>query len=154
MVGSSLFYLLADLSLTPVVVGESLGHEVAITVTGLKPNHFYNIRVVAMGPNNFQAASPVIRLRTFGKDGKPDLGNARLPTNFVDDDAARGKRGDDSDDSDAHFSSSAAVESAPVLDNASNTREGTAPQHYKPPTLPFCGEHGPANCEDTNFKWA
>lgn len=108
-----------------MVVGESLGHEVAITVTGLKPNHFYNIRVVAMGPNNFQAASPVIRLRTFGKDGKPDLGNARLPTNFVDDDAARGKRGDDSDDSDAHFSSSAAVESAPVLDNASNTREGT-----------------------------
>ena len=45
-------------------VGESANQETAITVTGLKPNHFYNIRVIAVGYNNFQAGSRVIRLRT------------------------------------------------------------------------------------------
>lgn len=77
-------------------VGESPGTDLAITVTGLKPDHFYNIRVVALGPNNFQAASQTVRLRTFGKDGKPFLGNARLPTNFVGDDLSKPRGGDDS----------------------------------------------------------
>lgn len=57
--------------------------EPAIVVTGLKPDHFYNVRVIAVGSNNFQAGSRVIRLRTFGQDGRPQLGNARLPSNFA-----------------------------------------------------------------------
>lgn len=64
-------------------VGESANQETAITVTGLKPNHFYNIRVIAVGYNNFQAGSRVIRLRTFERDGRPQLGDGRLPSNFV-----------------------------------------------------------------------
>ncbi|KAK4141842.1 uncharacterized protein C8A04DRAFT_13717 [Dichotomopilus funicola] len=67
-----------------VVVGDvAANQEPAIVVSGLKPDHFYNVRVIAVGSNNFQAGSRVIRLRTFGRDGRPQLGNARLPSNFV-----------------------------------------------------------------------
>ncbi|PSR79804.1 hypothetical protein BD289DRAFT_441850 [Coniella lustricola] len=66
-----------------VVVGESpANQETAITVTGLKPSHFYNVRVIAVGANSFQAGSRTVRLRTFGRDGRPQLGNSRLPPNF------------------------------------------------------------------------
>ncbi|KAH7156286.1 hypothetical protein EDB81DRAFT_786532 [Dactylonectria macrodidyma] len=110
-----------------VHVGDSPGNEVAITVTGLKPDHFYNIRVVAVGPNNFQAGSPVVRLRTFGKDGKPQLGNSRLPTSFTNNDHPRNKPDDDNDDSDSHRPSVPSVEAAPVLDgNAVPTSDITA----------------------------
>jgi len=65
-------------------VGEvAANQEPAIVVSGLKPNHFYNVRVIAVGSNNFQAGSRVIRLRTFGRDGRPQLGNSRLPSNFI-----------------------------------------------------------------------
>jgi hypothetical protein len=67
-------------------VGEvAANQEPAIVVSGLKPDHFYNVRVIAVGSNNFQAGSRVIRLRTFGRDGRPQLGNSRLPSNFVPD---------------------------------------------------------------------
>ncbi|KAK4216571.1 hypothetical protein QBC37DRAFT_278981 [Rhypophila decipiens] len=67
-----------------VVVGDvAANQEPAIVVTGLKPDHFYNVRVISVGSNNFQAGSRVIRLRTFGQDGRPQLGNARLPSNFT-----------------------------------------------------------------------
>ncbi|KAL2161400.1 hypothetical protein VTH06DRAFT_7961 [Thermothelomyces fergusii] len=67
-----------------VIVGEvAANQEPAIVVSGLKPDHFYNVRVIAVGSNNFQAGSRVIRLRTFGRDGRPHLGNSRLPSNFV-----------------------------------------------------------------------
>ncbi|KXX82941.1 hypothetical protein MMYC01_200627 [Madurella mycetomatis] len=66
-----------------VVVGEvAANQEPAIVVSGLKPDHFYNVRVIAVGSNNFQAGSRVIRLRTFGRDGRPQIGNSRLPSNF------------------------------------------------------------------------
>lgn len=64
------------------VVGESAPTETAITVTGLKPDHYYNVVIIAVGHNNFQAGSRVIRLCTFSKDGRPQLGNGRLPSNF------------------------------------------------------------------------
>ncbi|CAD6505282.1 BgTH12-00774 [Blumeria graminis f. sp. triticale] len=64
-----------------VNVGETSRLETAITVTGLRPGHFYNVRVIAVGPNNFQAGSLVIRLRTYGKDGRPMLGNRRSYSN-------------------------------------------------------------------------
>ncbi|KAK3945403.1 hypothetical protein QBC46DRAFT_117262 [Diplogelasinospora grovesii] len=70
-----------------VVVGEvGANQEPAIVVSGLKPDHFYNVRVIAVGSNNFQAGSRFIRLRTFSRDGRPQLGNARLPSNFMPDD--------------------------------------------------------------------
>ncbi|KAM5355456.1 hypothetical protein ACJ41O_002102 [Fusarium nematophilum] len=100
-----------------VHVGDSPGNEVAITVTGLKPDHFYNIRVVAVGPNNFQAGSQVLRLRTFGKDGKPQLGNSRLPTSFANNDHPRPKSRDETDDADSQKKPPVpSVEAAPVLD--------------------------------------
>ncbi|CAH0029454.1 unnamed protein product [Clonostachys rhizophaga] len=113
-------------------VGESPHDETAITVTGLKPSHFYNIRVVAIGQNNFQAASDTVRLRTFGSDGRPSLGNARLPANFVDDEDTKPRGIDDGIGSEGRAPSfaAAAVETAPPLDGAVNaTRDlpSTAP---------------------------
>lgn len=107
-------------------MGDSPGNEVAITVTGLKPDHFYNIRVVAIGPNNFQAGSPVVRLRTFGKDGKPHLGNSRLPTNFAEHDVPRIGHVEERDDAGVSRTSVPSVEAAPVLDgNSAATRDTT-----------------------------
>ncbi|KAK6214828.1 fibronectin type III domain-containing protein [Colletotrichum tabaci] len=74
-----------------VNVGESRQEETAITVTGLRPNHCYNIRVIAVGPNNFQAGSQVIRLRTYRSDGRPELGNSRLPDSFQEQDQKSGQ---------------------------------------------------------------
>ncbi|WQF87275.1 Putative fibronectin type III, immunoglobulin-like, fibronectin type III superfamily [Colletotrichum destructivum] len=74
-----------------VNVGESRQEETAITVTGLRPNHCYNIRVIAVGPNNFQAGSQVIRLRTYRSDGRPELGNSRLPDSFQEQDPKSGQ---------------------------------------------------------------
>ena len=68
--------------------------ESAIVVSGLKPNHFYNVRVIAVGSNNFQAGSRVIRLRTFGSDGRPQLGSARLPSNFFSHEQPNAVQGD------------------------------------------------------------
>ncbi|KAI9763608.1 MAG: hypothetical protein M1840_000402 [Geoglossum simile] len=48
-------------------VGDSSRLETAVTVTGLKPDHLYNIRVVAANAHNFQAPSRLIRLRTEGR---------------------------------------------------------------------------------------
>ncbi|KAK4043722.1 hypothetical protein C8A01DRAFT_43474 [Parachaetomium inaequale] len=79
-----------------VVVGEvAANQEPAIVVSGLKPDHFYNVRVIAVGSNNFQAGSRVIRLRTFGRDGRPQLGNSRLPSNFIPEEPAPGEIGDE-----------------------------------------------------------
>ncbi|EPE29755.1 Fibronectin type III [Glarea lozoyensis ATCC 20868] len=69
-----------------VNVGELPQREtVVIEVTGLKPGHFYNVRVIALGSNNFQAGSRVIRARTYGRDGHPQLENGAVPSNAVDD---------------------------------------------------------------------
>ncbi|KFA53698.1 hypothetical protein S40293_03832 [Stachybotrys chartarum IBT 40293] len=99
-----------------VQVGVTPGFDVAITVTGLKPSHFYNIRVVAVGPNNFQAGSQVVRLRTFRKDGLPHLGGGRLPTNWSENDVDRAQNNDESDDSETPKPSVPSIEAAPVVD--------------------------------------
>ena len=82
------------------IVGDvAANQEPAIVVSGLKPNHFYNVRVIAVGSNNFQAGSRVIRLRTFGRDGRPELGNSRLPSNFVPEEPRRSTLNETGDDS-------------------------------------------------------
>lgn len=52
------------------IVGESSRSEMAITVSGLKPDHFYGVRVVAVNAGNFQTASGIVRLKTLGQDGQ------------------------------------------------------------------------------------
>ncbi|KAI1806547.1 hypothetical protein F4811DRAFT_510425 [Daldinia bambusicola] len=100
-----------------VNVGDSANQETAITVTGLKPNHFYNIRVIAVGYNNFQAGSRVIRLRTYGRDGRPQLGDGRLPSNFVPEEQQLAMPSDHADEDGASRGSAAGVETASVPDN-------------------------------------
>ncbi|KAH8813242.1 hypothetical protein F5884DRAFT_751531 [Xylogone sp. PMI_703] len=82
-----------------VNVGDSSRSENAITVTGLKPAHYYNVRVIAVGSNNFQAGSRVIRLRTYGRDGRPQLGAGRMPSNMSNDGQQNAGAADDSDES-------------------------------------------------------
>lgn len=69
-------------------MGESSRLETAIEVTGLRPGHFYNVRVIAVGPNNFQAGSKVIRLRTLGRDGRPLANTITFPSSAEEQDSA------------------------------------------------------------------
>ncbi|KAI9837032.1 MAG: hypothetical protein M1819_000681 [Sarea resinae] len=50
-----------------VIVGESSRQETSVTVTGLKPDHFYAVRVIATNASNFQTPSRLIRLKTYTK---------------------------------------------------------------------------------------
>lgn len=98
-------------------VGESSRLETAITVTGLKPGHFYNVRVIAVGNNNFQAGSRVIRLRTYNRDGRPDLGG-RILNNLASDEAA-GAVVDSSDESAGVRSHGVGIEAASMPEGLS-----------------------------------
>ncbi|KAJ3565435.1 hypothetical protein NPX13_g7506 [Xylaria arbuscula] len=102
-----------------VNVGDSANQETAITVTGLKPNHFYNIRVIAVGYNNFQAGSRVIRLRTFSRDGRPQLGDGRLPSNFALDEQQAATPNDHPDEDGTSRGPAAGVETASIPDSSS-----------------------------------
>ncbi|OHE93525.1 fibronectin type III domain-containing protein [Colletotrichum orchidophilum] len=110
-----------------VNVGESRQEETAITVTGLRPNHCYNIRVIAVGPNNFQAGSQVIRLRTYRSDGRPELGNSRLPDSFQDQDPRPGQTPCTEDN--GSRSQVPTIEAAPSLEGGSAAaRDGPSGQ--------------------------
>ncbi|KAI0023820.1 hypothetical protein F4780DRAFT_785600 [Xylariomycetidae sp. FL0641] len=110
-----------------VNVGDSANQETAITVTGLKPNHFYNVRVIAVGYNNFQAGSRVIRLRTFAKDGRPQLGDGRLPSNFVPEEQQLAVPGEATDEDGTARSPAAGVETATIPDaSTSHSRDQNA----------------------------
>ncbi|KAI1455770.1 hypothetical protein F4805DRAFT_459416 [Annulohypoxylon moriforme] len=128
-----------------VNVGDSANQETAITVTGLKPNHFYNIRVIAVGYNNFQAGSRVIRLRTYARDGRPQLGDGRLPSNFVPEEQQLAMPNDHADEDGGIRTAAASVETASIPDNSgvareasssnlSNTRRNTLTRKHSPST--------------------
>ncbi|KAL3425348.1 fibronectin type iii domain protein [Phlyctema vagabunda] len=97
-----------------VNVGESSRTETAITVTGLKASHFYNVRVIAVGSNNFQAGSKVIRLRTYGRDGRPQLTNGRVPSNLSLEEQQNSSLAESSDEAPAVRGHNASVETAPM----------------------------------------
>ncbi|XDG08310.1 hypothetical protein ABKA04_007925 [Annulohypoxylon sp. FPYF3050] len=128
-----------------VNVGDSANQETAITVTGLKPNHFYNIRVIAVGYNNFQAGSRVIRLRTYARDGRPQLGDGRLPSNFIPEEQQLAMPNDHADEDGGTRSAAAGVETASIPENSgaareasssnlSNTRRNTLTRKHSPST--------------------
>lgn len=119
--------------------------EPAIVVSGLKPNHFYNVRVIAVGSNNFQAGSRVIRLRTFGRDGRPQLGNARLPSNFLPDEQSSSAQGDHVDENGVPKSPGLALESAPPPDAAPTLgREGSSTASSGPRRNTVTRRHSPS----------
>ncbi|KAL2154265.1 hypothetical protein VTH82DRAFT_2941 [Thermothelomyces myriococcoides] len=130
-----------------VIVGEvAANQEPAIVVSGLKPDHFYNVRVIAVGSNNFQAGSRVIRLRTFGRDGRPHLGNSRLPSNFVPEEPRHSGTNDTSDETGGGRSPFPALEvptvqetpASPARDPSSTgpggTRRNTVTRRHSPST--------------------
>lgn len=79
-------------------VGETSWMETAITITGLRPVHYYNIRVISVGSNNFQAGSLVIRVRTYGKDGRPALDSSYSSPNSAHEDIFTSSGDETSDD--------------------------------------------------------
>ncbi|KAI5864910.1 hypothetical protein GGS23DRAFT_562332 [Durotheca rogersii] len=128
-----------------VNVGDSANQETAITVTGLKPNHFYNIRVIAVGYNNFQAPSRVVRLRTYARDGRPQLGDGRLPASFVPEQQHLAMPSDHADEEGGSRSPAAGVEAASVAEPSgltaqassgalSGTRRNTLTRKHSPST--------------------
>lgn len=129
-----------------VNVGESSRLETAITVTGLKPGHFYNVRVIAVGPNNFQAGGGVIRLRTYGRDGRPQLPNGRTSSNH----SVEDQNGSDSgDESLGVRSSSVGLEAAPILDGVqAMAREQPSGNHPVQRRNTGGRKHSPSNAAD------
>ncbi|KAI0169106.1 hypothetical protein GGR52DRAFT_553745 [Hypoxylon sp. FL1284] len=129
-----------------VNVGDSANQETAITVTGLKPNHFYNIRVIAVGYNNFQAGSRVIRLQTYGRDGRPQLGDGRVPSNFAPEEQQLAMPSDHADEDGGTRTPAASVEAASVPESSvtsaretsssllSNARRNTLTRKHSPST--------------------
>lgn len=106
-------------------VGESpANQETAITVTGLKPSHFYNISVIAVGSNSFQAGSKNIRIRTHDPHGRPQLGNSRLPPNFEPEEQPSYPQGEHGDENGAPRSPVPGIETATMPDGVPTlTRE-------------------------------
>ncbi|SPO02249.1 uncharacterized protein DNG_04922 [Cephalotrichum gorgonifer] len=118
-----------------VNVGSPGAQDTAIIVTGLKPGHFYNIRVIAVGSNNFQSGSPVIRLRTYGKDSRPQLANGRLPPSFVDQEQTRRKEAGQDDDTEPPRSPRPAIESAPPIDGSTSRDTGSGAASHRRNTV-------------------
>ncbi|CAI4218641.1 unnamed protein product [Parascedosporium putredinis] len=127
-VGDLIDILKVDVPEAPDVNGVNVGNsgpqDTAITVTGLKPAHFYNIRVIAVGSNNFQSGSSVIRLRTYGKDSKPRLTNGRLPPSFLDQEQHRRREDEPDGDNELPRSPLPSIEAAPALDGSSSRDSG------------------------------
>ncbi|KAL1879978.1 hypothetical protein VTK73DRAFT_6558 [Phialemonium thermophilum] len=148
-----------------VVVGDvAANQEPAIVVSGLKPNHFYNVRVIAVGSNNFQAGSRVIRLRTFGSDGRPQLGTSRLPPNFISHDYPGSVQGERVDEVGVLKSNIPAVENVTTSDAAAlpllregsgavGSRRSTITRRHSPSTtsidLPPCHDDAGGEIEQT-----
>ena len=65
-----------------------------------------------MGSNNFQAGSGVIRLKTYGRDGRPQLPNGRVPSNFSLENQQNGALADSSDESPSVKSHGVGIEAA------------------------------------------
>ncbi|KAI6244436.1 hypothetical protein HI914_07568 [Erysiphe necator] len=99
-------------------VGETSWLETAITVTGLRPVHYYNIRVISVGSNNFQAGSLVIRVRTYGKDGRPALDSSFSPPNPAPEDEVTDSGNETSDDGHG-----VCVEATALPDSFTNTHQ-------------------------------
>ncbi|KAI0473618.1 hypothetical protein GGR56DRAFT_648289 [Xylariaceae sp. FL0804] len=127
-----------------VNVGDSANQETAITVTGLKPNHFYNVRVIAVGANNFQAGSRVIRLRTFGRDGRPQLGDERVPSNFVPEDQQLAMPAEQTDEDGVPLSPAAGVEAAPIPDTSNVPSRETPNSSAIPRRNTLTRKHSPS----------
>ncbi|KAK4164132.1 hypothetical protein QBC43DRAFT_318147 [Cladorrhinum sp. PSN259] len=129
-----------------VVVGEvAANQEPAIVVSGLKPDHFYNVRVIAVGSNNFQSGSRVIRLRTFGRDGRPQLGNSRLPSNFTADEPHATAQGEHVDENGVLRSSFPALESAGIPEGTSSpARDGSSTATSGPRRNTVTRKHSPS----------
>lgn len=74
-----------------------------------------------MGSNHFQTGSAVIRVRTYGRDGRPILDNGRVPTNFSLEEPA--PTPDDSSDDCPTGRGPAGIEPATLLDSSQSKRE-------------------------------
>ncbi|CCC10290.1 hypothetical protein SMACR_02867 [Sordaria macrospora] len=129
-----------------VVVGDvPANQDPAIVVSGLKPDHFYNVRVIAVGSNNFQAGSRVVRLRTFAQDGRPQLGNARLPSSFTIEEPNRTKQSEPLDENASSRPPIPALETATALEGvAPSTRDGLSAAAAGPRRNTVTRRHSPS----------
>ncbi|RDL32999.1 Uncharacterized protein BP5553_08438 [Venustampulla echinocandica] len=128
-----------------VNVGESSRTETAITVTGLKPSHFYNVRVIAVGHNNFQAGSKVIRLRTYGRDGRPQTDSGRIPSNLAIGDQQSTTLVESSDESPAVRAHAAGIEAAAVAESSQPAARETSSTHSSQRRNTGGRKHSPSN---------
>lgn len=110
-----------------------------------------------MGNSNFQAGSQVIRLRTYNRDGRPDLGG-RIPNNLATEDASNGAVVDSSDESAAVRCHGVAIEAASMSEGVptlvrepsshAGSRRNTGARKHSPSTA---SEHPPLPAQASNI---
>ena len=101
-------------------VGEINKGETSVQVTGLKPGHFYNIRVIASTPANFSTLGQLIRLRTLPSSGTTASGSPN-------DHPAESTEGYESHEAAAVRPAPAQYESNTVPQMIKEANEGTIP---------------------------
>lgn len=81
--------------------------------------------MIAIGSNNFQAQSEVLRLRTYGRDGRPILTNGRVPSNLLLED----HRNDNDDNLAAGPSAAVGIEAVPFADGSQTMAREPSASH-------------------------
>lgn len=89
-----------------------------MTVTGLRPGIFYNVRVIAVGSNNFHSSSDVLRLQTYDQNGRPHLASSRVIANISAQEIQNAALPDSSEEGARVRSHAASLEAAPVQEAA------------------------------------
>ncbi|KAI9817126.1 MAG: hypothetical protein M1827_001238 [Pycnora praestabilis] len=107
-----------------VIVGESARAETSVTVTGLKPDHLYNVRVIATNASSFYVPSRIIRLKTSSKpSSSTGPGDDALPNHA--NSRASGQNLDDSPSVQAHGTYSGPVISVPTAPAMAREHSGS-----------------------------
>ncbi|KAL8705457.1 MAG: hypothetical protein Q9201_001438 [Fulgogasparrea decipioides] len=128
-----------------IKVGEFGHKDTSIQVTGLKPGHYYNIRVIATNSANFSTLGPLIRLRTvpaINKDGDHfgNLGDDNVEEPADECEAAGIRAGPSQIDSAAHAPSSQMIKDVSTAQTSSRKvvsgrRASPAISGTEPPSL-------------------
>lgn len=66
-----------------IKVGEFGVKDTSIQITGLKPGHYYNVRVIATNSANFSTIGPLIRLRTVPASNTDSRGSPKPETDSI-----------------------------------------------------------------------
>jgi hypothetical protein len=101
-----------------------------------------------VGNNNFQAGSRVIRLRTYGRDGRPEIGGGRFPTNIPTEESQNGTFAESSDESAGVRSHGVGVEAAASTEGGQVTTREQSTAHISSRRNTGVRKHSPSTASE------